>query len=164
MAAGVIDRDRGWKRIMRDMKKVATGPHSKVGILASKGAGEAHPDDSGGSISMVGLGAVHEFGTEDIPARSWLADTLIVKNREIEAFRTKVVGKVYDGKLDPLRALGLLGEKAVALMVLRIKAGIAPPLKPATIVKKTVAGKKGTTPLINEGHLWRAIAQEVKAR
>jgi hypothetical protein len=165
LMADVVDRDLGWRRLVRDMGTASKQPYTKVGILSEHGAGETHPDEDGKSkISMVGLAAVHEFGTRTVPARSFIGDTIDIKRREIDAFREKLVGKVYDGKLSPTRALGLLGEKAVLLMKRRIKEGIDPPLHPLTIVKKTIAGKRGTTPLIDTGRMWNAIAQEVVAR
>ena len=153
LMANIIDKDRGWKRLMKMLKKV---PYAKVGILASGEAGTDH-----GGMTNVAIGAIHEFGapSRGIPQRSWLVSTFKKKEKELEAFTKGLVKQIYDVKLTVNKATALLGEWGAAQVRANIATG--PHLKPK-LADATKAAKGSSRPLVHEGQLVGSITYEVK--
>jgi phage gpG-like protein len=120
----------------------------RVGVLSDKG------HDGEGSITLVELAAVHEFGTEDgaIPERSFLRSTFDQKREELVRTGEKLIGEVLDGKMEVDRALGLIGAQLASDVKTKITSSIPPPDKPAT-----VARKGSSTTLIDTGRLRNSI-------
>lgn len=147
----VIDRDLGMKRARRAIKAM-DGWRVTIGIHGEEGG----RDD--GEIDNVGLGVIHEFGAGDIPERSFLRSAWDQNvRRKYLPLLERESRKVVDGASTPKKALGLVGEVAVADVVNGINAGIPPPLKPAT-----VARKGSTKPLIVSGQLKGSIKYKVE--
>jgi hypothetical protein len=146
--------DARWKEILRTVMR-AERAHVRVGVLASKG-GEAEQD----GITMVEMAAIHEFGSPaaNIPARSFIRRTLVWNAGPwLPQFVANLAGRVVEGRLDEKKALGILGQKAVAMVKAAITgAHIPPPLRPATI-----AAKGSDRPLVDTGRLLGAISYEV---
>lgn len=134
-----------WKATLE--KYVADGtPMVKVGIQE-------------GNAETAGIAAIHEFGAPGagIPARSFMRSTLAEKQKawaKIAAVRLKA-------HLDDIReALEVVGAVAAQDIQDKIKAGIAPEVKPATIRGRSVS--KEPTPLIDTGNLLKSISYEVE--
>lgn len=158
----VEEVDRGWDKIKGQLKAAKRAePVVDIGILGAEAA-KAHPDDSG--LTNVQLGTIHEFGgsNDRPPERSFLRATLDAGRTKYERLVQRGVKLAYEGKMTFEEALGLAGAKAAADVDKRIRAGIAPPLADSTIIKKTVAGKRGTTPLIDTGQLAGSITWIVR--
>jgi len=148
--AAVIDRDKGWNRIKRDLKRLDKS-YSKVGLPK-----EAQPK-SGHLSSMSDLvivGAVHEFGAPrvGVPQRSWLrtgAD-------EAKPALNKLIQKQYDAVLRGQTSVHLALRTLGVFMTGRIKRKIRnlkfPPNAPSTIRKKGSAN-----PLIDTGQMVQSI-------
>lgn len=145
-------RGDGLKRLQASAKQLAGKPRVKVGVL---GGGDHGPD-----LTNAELATIHEFGAPraGVPERSFLRSTADLKRREWLALLVKVLQAAVDGKTTVQVALELVGQKAVADVVARIRngAGIPPPLKPATI-----AAKGSTRPLVDTGRLVQSIGYEV---
>ena len=154
---GVVDRDRGYKRIMQQ----ALGVEQLECTVGVQGADAL--EDHGG-ISNVVLAGVHEFGAEidtgngivSIPERSFIRSTVDENDGYRSMLRT-LGEKVLVGKLTVHKALGLLGEKVTSDIKSRIEAGIDPPLAASTIRRKG-----SSKPLIDSGQLKSAITSEVR--
>lgn len=150
--------DRGWKKLREQAKKLAGQPHVKVGVLASQGGDAPH---EGGEISMVGLAAVHEFGSPSrgIPERSFLRSAFAGDGKKSLAKTcARLYKQVLSGKMTTKQALEVLGQWAAARVKRGITAGegIPPPLKPETIKRK---GSSRT--LVDTGQLVNSITYEV---
>jgi hypothetical protein len=158
----VEEIDRGLKKLNAGLRKAAGEKHVvDIGILGSEAAA-AHPTGEG--LTNVEIGSIHEFGgaNDRPPERSFLRSTMDKGRKKYERLVQRGMKLVYEGKLDIETALGLAGAAAAGDIDKAIRAGIAPPLAESTIIKKTVAGKAGTTPLIDTGQLAGSITWAVR--
>jgi phage gpG-like protein len=96
----ISDRDNGFDAFFAGLNQLRRGPRAKVGIQGAE-ASSIHP----GGISMVRLGAVHEFGatipnafgkgfTVEIPQRSFLRSTADQNKRRYENQMAKSIKKL----------------------------------------------------------------------
>lgn len=152
----VKDKDLGYAALVRRVYSLDS-PKVSVGIHEEDGAKEH--EDAG--MTVVALGAIHEFGLGNVPERSfiraWFDEN---QDRAKEALRRLMVS-VVDGKRQPKQALDLFAQWALGEMQKRMAAGIPPALQPETVRKKTRAGKKGETPLIDTGQLRSSLSYEI---
>ena len=162
MAGKVIDRDRGMRELLRMAERIKREqPHVAVGITGKSGG---KPHEGGGSMTIVDIGAVHEFGAGGVPERSFLRATIDKHAQKYRAHMTNgmrrgVLGAVRgqggaDVESPVLKRTGLMAEGDIKR---RIAEGIAPALAPATI-----AAKGSSKPLIDTGQLRASIASEIR--
>jgi len=177
--AKVTDVDKGWEAIKKMIASLAQGKsYVKIGILGAKAA-TVDPAHSGAGakepLTNVALAVYHEFGTATIPERSFVRSTFDAKKEQYVALLRKLLPAVYEGKTTPKAVLEIAGYKAEWDMKNAIVKGpgIPPPLAPATIKAKMRQGAWNTKgraakaakgqaqdpprPLVDTGHLWRAI-------
>jgi len=108
---------------------------------------------------LAQIGSYHEFGTRNIPRRSFLRDFTITKQGQIIASLRKAMESVYNGK-PPFAALDQLGQMSVEGIRTRILKKIPPRLAASTIERKQGAYK--TVPLIDRGLLFRSITFRIE--
>ena len=162
--AVVRDVDRGWSRV-RDLGRALAERESfvKVGVLDDGGKGSARPD--GGALTQAEIALVLELGSGDgkIPARPFVRRTFDEKRAQTSALAQRLVGLIFDGKLDVTRALGIMGAWFAAEIKKTVTAGeeIPPPNAPRTLKRKlarTRPGSKGQPrTLIDTGRLISSI-------
>jgi len=148
----IIDTDKGFARIVGNIKNAAKQAYVSIGIHQEEG------NQQHGVFTVAQIAAVHEYGSEDgkIPQRSFIRDTHDL-NLQANLERLKRMEEhVLMGKLTQHQALTYLGEVASKQMVSRINQGIAPALKPATIKQKG-----SSTPLVDTGQLKGSIGFQV---
>jgi len=124
-----------------------------VGIFEAEG-GKPHGDDA---LTVLEVAAVHEFGSETVPERSFLRgwfDENIERARE--ALRVLMV-QVVEGRLRPETALNRFGLWLQAEIQKRIAEGIPPPLAEITIERKG-----SSVPLIDKGQLRSSVTFKVE--
>lgn len=163
MAAGVIDRDVGWSRLMEIVR--LPQPHVAVGIQGADATKTIK--DENGEILQVVLAGVHEFGREDgsIPERSYIRATVDAKREEYRTLQKRMIGLVVSGKLKPERALKLLGEKVVSDMRRTMDAGLKPDLAESTKRRRLQGDGSGVfKPLVDTGQLKNSITYAVRER
>jgi hypothetical protein len=128
----------------------------RVGVL--KGAGTQKTDD--GDVDLVDLAVIHEFGTEDIPARPFVRGTFEDSKvkEELRKVQEKIIKAFLAGKIDEQKANALLGTWAANAIKNYVKQGDSPlqALAPATI-----AAKKSSRPLVDTGQLINSVSYEV---
>lgn len=152
MPAGkVIDKDRGLKRITRELARM-DGWQVTVGIHGQDAGATGSFDER--SLDNVALGAIHEFGAPGagIPERSFLRAAFDANVKKYVRILLLGAKKIVAGTGTAKQAVGLAGEANVADTVNRINAGIPPPLKAATIARKG-----SSKPLIDTGQLKGSI-------
>jgi hypothetical protein len=157
MSGKVKIRDKAWRRLAKLM--ISDRSFAKVGILQAKGGNET--TDEG--ITMVALGTIHEYGAPaaNIPERSFIRKTF-ADTTELKRMQAKLAKAVITLKMSHHRALDLLGAWGAAEVKKFITSGqVKPDVKPATLQRKTVAGKRGTTTLVDTGRLLNSITWEV---
>lgn len=88
----VVDRDKGLKALTRKMKRAQKGATTvTVGLHGEKGPAE--------------YGAFHEFGTVDLPQRSFLRATFDAKQKEYQNRLDEGARRVIDGETNFARVL-----------------------------------------------------------
>jgi len=131
-----------------------------IGILGSDGS-----SDQGG-ITLAGIGAVHEFGTDKagrgnktvIPERSFIRMPLETGQREIEkALEPKIEKLLADGDIEGIfKLIGIAGEARIQEAFETGGFGEWPELAESTILQK---GSDAI--LIDEGDLRQSITSKV---
>lgn len=159
----ITDKDKGWKKIVSDYRKIANSPFVKVGVIGSA-AESVHKSESNESINVATIATIHEFGSESrgIPERSFIRGTIEAYRPTIVGFIEKLSRAIIFQRMDASRGLGLLGLEAIKLIKNRITVErIPPPLKPETIKQKTRDGKAGDTPLVDTAQMLNSVRHEV---
>lgn len=146
----VIDRDKGAKALKARIKgmkaqRLTVGIHSDVG-----GNGTETP-----GVSLLEVATANEFGTEEIPERSFIRGYVDEKERVIPKILKLEAEKVIKGD-PPAEALSRAGVFIRAGIQARIAQGIDPENSPATIARKG-----SSTPLIDTGQLRASIDLKV---
>ena len=155
--------DRGLNRIQRVLKSIKQDKsYVKAGLL-----GKANKQRKDG-ISNVQLGVIHEFGTSTIPARPFISTAFKQHRAEYRALLERLGKGVYSGKLEYVRALGIVGQKMAADMKNYVTqgAGVPPPNAPSTLARKAAKGNNGEPPrtLVDTGAMVGSITYEVVTR
>ena len=154
--AKITDKDNGYKALMVSL--VGPKPVVHVGILEAKGA-EQHENSE---HTVAEIASFHEFGLGNNPERSFIRGYCDEQQDTVLAFMKVAMQSVRDGKYKwdvLLERVGLFVQSGIQK---RISDGIPPPLKEATIKRKTRDGKRGETPLINTGQLRAAISFAIR--
>ncbi len=131
----------------------------KVGLPSDKVGGEVYGD----GVTIMQIGAQHEYGTEKMPSRSFLRMPFDLKRDEINSFIGLQFKAVLEGKRSSNDAMELVGVKAVNISRTAFRNngyGQWAPLAESTKFIKAEAGK--TTPLVWSGILRNAITWSIK--
>lgn len=146
--------DAVWRKLYKRAMDTRT-LKARVGVLAGKGGERTHADSD---LTLVEIAAIHEFGTENIPERSFIRRTFY--ERAASGLRAKVADitrAIILGAVEVRQGIGLLGAWGAAEVKNTItQTDIPPPLAPAT-----VAAKGSSKPLVDTGQLLNAITWEV---
>ncbi len=146
-----------WDKLRAKAKKLYR-MYVKVGILASKGGEQTHPDSE---MSLIEIMATHEFGSSDdrVPERRPLRKTFQDGEgpRRTADVIAKLARKIITEDMDPERALKVLGTWAVK----EVKNTITSEDLPPPLAESTVEAKGSTKPLVDTGLLLNSIAFEV---
>jgi hypothetical protein len=157
MAKVKISGGGNWKKAMKAY--IGDGEQSvSVGIL---GGATYSADSKSPGLPVAVVAAAHEFGTTNIPARSFIRSTLANKKEEWLRFFSVML---EINKRNVRAALAGLGEIAAKDMLLAIENGLKPALKPATVrAKLKRKGKEGSPelPLVDTGTLEKALGYQV---
>ena len=144
----VIVRDRGMIKRRLNLRALR-GWQTTIGIHGTE-------DERGeGVVDNVQLGVWHEFGTDDVPERSFLRSAWDKNVRTDDRLAQIQAGLVIDGVRTPKQAVTTVGERALADVVNGINRGIPPPNADSTI-----EAKGSSKPLINTGQLKGSITQD----
>lgn len=153
-------RIRQTDRGLRDLvKRAKIGDASiKVGILAKDGSeAKTEHDGSAGDVTLADVATWMEFGTDKIPARSFIRAWFDENEARAKEMLRVLLRSVLEGKRTRDQALEILGQKFAAEIQARIADGVPPPL-----ADRTVKAKGSSTPLIDTGQLRSGISYEVE--
>jgi hypothetical protein len=150
--------DHGWDKLKLTWEELSHA-YTKVGLPEEGEPAEVAEAHVGNMADLVQIAAIHEFGApkRNIPERSFIRSTYDEQKEKLREIITKEYNGVIFEKTSPRKALSRIGEWLTAKTKLKIKKRIPPALKPATIISKTVGGKKGDVPLIDTGQLIQSI-------
>ncbi len=156
----VTDKDKGWRRLQALAKSLAADDvHVRVGVLDDGRAGSEVRD----GITNVQLAVAMEFGTANIPARSWVGLTFDKARGEVQSDMQRLLGHIVDGKITVDKALNVLGAKYSAAVKNTVTQGeqIQPPNAPSTLARKLAKTREGAAngvrTLIDTGRMVGAV-------
>lgn len=152
------DIDMGEEEIKRQLKLldksfVTIGIHEEAGKYPS-GEGRNPP-----SIGQVGFW--NEFGTENIPERSFMRSTVDENKASLDRETLKMKNDILSGRRTVDNALSRVGFRIQELIRGKIEALRTPPNAPATIKGKP---ETGDNPLIDSRLMKRSVNYEVHIR
>lgn len=157
----IVDKDKGWKRLQELSKRLAAEDvHVRVGVLDD---GRAGSEVRGEGITTGQLAVAMEFGTDTIPARSWVGLTFDRARAEVQADMQRLLGHLVDGKITVDKALNVLGAKYSAEVKNTVTQGeqIPPPNAPSTLARKMAKTRAGAAnaarTLIDTGRMIGAV-------
>ena len=105
---------------------------------------------------MAELGAVHEFGSDNIPQRPFLRP-VVSEKKHARAIRKTYKGMRTLKKASIEQSLGAAGEKAVNIAQKRIADGIEP-----ANAQSTIDAKGSSKPLIDTGRMRQSITWKLE--
>lgn len=144
------DSDKGYDALRKRLaeiknRKVTIGLHGK-------------DDARAGEISNVALATAHEYGTEDLPERSFLRRAMDEHGADFAKYARQLAVMVVDGKLTTDRALGLLGAMVKAVVVSYFDRNLIRP----DISEATKERKGSSTVLLDTASMKQAIDYVVR--
>jgi hypothetical protein len=143
------DKDHGWFRIKREVMKMKHAS-ARIGVLQSA---PAYKDGT----SQAEVAFHNEFGTKDIPERSFIRATADEQRSRYTRVLKGEADKIMTGKSTvklSLEKVGLLAQGHVRKKIKNLK---TPPNAPATI-----KAKRSSNPLIDTSTMLKSIDYEVK--
>ena len=157
----VVDKDKGWRRLQELSKRLtADDVHVRVGVLDD---GRAGSEVRGEGITTGQLAVAMEFGTDTIPARSWVGLTFDRARAEVQSDMQRLLWSVVEGKITVDKALNVLGAKYSAEVKNTVTQGeqIPPPNAPSTLARKMAKTRAGAAnaarTLIDTGRMIGAV-------
>lgn len=134
------------------LKAALTGKRERV-VNVGFPASAKEPDGT----STAFIAAVHEFGSEHVPERSFMRTSLEANRNKRKTLNAQNLKKVLNGGMSVDTALGQLGLMASSDIKEQIKNGSFAPLKEATI-----KCKGSSKPLIDTGQMRQSVTYELE--
>lgn len=147
--AGVIDRDLGFNRIMRDLQKL-DGMEVVAGMLRDSGKAE-------NGASYVDIATWNEYGTRRIPSRPFIRISADTNRQTWTKMAQQCVNGVIDGD-SPRDAAQVIGHR----MVEDIRKVFGDKSKLAPNAPSTIKKKGHDKPLIDTGKLKATVNYRVE--
>ena len=164
--ASIRERDFGFKKIMREVRKLAAEkrPHVKIGVMGPKASEKKQVKTDGAKSSTlsgltnVEVATFHEFGGEGgrPPERSFLRSTMTENASSYVELANKIKDEIFSAKMTSEKGLAIIGMKIVSDVKKNIRAGIKPDL-----AQSTINAKGSSTPLIDTGQMLNSITYAV---
>lgn len=142
--AGVIDRDLGFNRIMRDLQKL-DGMEVVAGMLKDSGK-------ASNGASYVDVATWNEYGTRRIPSRPFIRISADTNKAAWSKMAQQAVNDVIDGD-NPREAAQVIGHK----MVEDIRKVFGDTSKLKANAPSTIAKKGRNEPLVDSGEMRRRV-------
>lgn len=138
-AVTFTSKDTGLAKLMQIVAAMKAGAGVKVGVLEESKAGSEVRE---GGLSNAQIAAIHEFGNNHVPERSFMRSTFNENRfKYVENLKTLII-RVLSGRLTIDQAFGIVGSKFAADVKKKITtgAGVPPPNAPSTIARKRAKG------------------------
>ena len=142
--AGVIDRDLGFNRIMRDLQKL-DGMEVVAGMLRDSGK-------ASNGASYVDIATWNEYGTRRIPSRPFIRISADTNKQAWAKMAQQCVNDVIDGD-SPIEAAKVVGHR----MVEDIRKVFGDTSKLKANAPSTIAKKGRNEPLVDSGEMRRRV-------
>lgn len=104
-------KDRGYSAIIQEMKKLENEPCVKVGLpKESEETLDEHENNGiASNTTVLDIGVFHEFGTEDLPERSWLRSSHDAMIPEMNKLIKRLYAAILEGRITVSSALSIMG-------------------------------------------------------
>jgi len=146
----VKDIDKGWKELKREVRAIKNA-RIEVGVIGSQA--QSRPYD--GPLTIADVATFNEFGTVNAPARSFIRSTFD-ENQNYVSYVERKASLLTKGV--PARTiLKIIGTKIKQDVVAKINNLRVPPNAASTIARK-----KSSNPLIENGRLKQSISYRIK--
>lgn len=166
--SGKVTSKTVWKKndlpaLIKRLNLEASGANVTIGIQGNESRDKKDSRDGKGittlmtAPSLVDVATFHEFGTKDIPQRSFIRSNDHNNAKTYKNMILELKDKIIFGGMKPSVALGLLGEKIRLDIQKGIRKGISPELR-----QSTIEAKGSSKPLVDTGQLINAITYVVK--
>ena len=149
----VVDKDLGFKKAIKDIVQ-ASKTSVEVGFqngdithLQVKGDRKQSP-----GVSIAQIASYQEFGTDNIPQRSFMRTSFDENEQRINRFAENQFGLVLDGKQNVLKAFSLIGQLVQGIIQVKIREIRYPPNAASTIKRKG-----SDKPLIDFGQMIQSV-------
>ena len=142
--AGVIDRDLGFNRIMRDLQKL-DGLEVVAGMLKDSGK-------ASNGASYVDIAIWNEYGTRRIPSRPFIRISADTNRQAWAKIAQQCVNDVIDGD-SPTEAAQVIGHR----MVEDIRKVFGDTSKLKANAPSTIKKKGRNEPLVDSGEMRRRV-------
>jgi hypothetical protein len=104
--------DHGFNAIVKELRKLEKKPYVKIGYpekKASTNAEKETSDDSESFVTVLDVALWHEFGTNNMPERSFVRASFDQNQKKYEKLNRELLVKIYSGKMTVEKALDILG-------------------------------------------------------
>ncbi len=151
MSVKVTSIDKGYNRLKKEFGELTKGQYIAVGVYGS-GAEQDH-----GGLTNVEVASFNEFGTERIPARPFISQTVDKNEAKYVKLARALTDDMMVGTITTDYMFARFGEQVVADIKNAILDREFLPNAPSTIFKKG-----SDTPLVDKGQLLGSISHEVR--
>lgn len=149
------EMDYGYEEFRQLFQEGGQDNTVKIGIVGATGQ---YPE---GDASIADVAAFNEFGTDTIPERPFMRQTMEANRRQIVSMMKKLLTKVTSLQMNRITALEVVGQFIQDRMVQTIDQANFAPNSPETVVRKTLGGTKNQ-PLVDTGQMRSSIRYEVE--
>jgi hypothetical protein len=156
----VVDIDLGYDAILAEIEELQRST-LLVGIQeqAKTQSQTKNGRTQKAGLSVAEYAAKNEFGTREIPQRSFMRTAFDENLALIEKAVAIQYGKVIDGDISLQAGLGIVGQVIVGLIQRKIRAITFPPNSPATIARKG-----SSKPLIDFGQMVKSVTYAIRTK
>lgn len=147
----VKDIDRGYKKLFEMAEKMSKKPFVKVGVVGNS-ATEKDPESG---TTVAEYASYNEFGTQNIPERSFIRATVDERRNRIFGKTFSLQSDILTGKISLERALDIIGLLVSGNIQNKIQK-----LKSPKNADSTIRQKGSSNPLIDTGRLRQSISYE----
>lgn len=144
MPVTVIDKDLGFKRIVREVN-ASKNSYTQVGFQGDE-------KEKNSKARVVDVAAFNEFGTDRIPQRSFVRTSFDRVLPKLNSLIDKLYRDFLLGHIGAKKSLSIVGEYMKGEMQKQIDMTLTPPN-----AQSTISSKGSSHPLINTGQMRQSV-------
>lgn len=111
-------KDTGAAKVFQNLRELEDYAID-LGYLGDKG-GKIH---SNSTVTIAGMAAIHEFGTEHVPATGFIRAAIVRNSNTIAATYAVELGLVFAGKKSIVEALSVVAKQAAGFILTQLRGG-----------------------------------------
>lgn len=157
--SAVVDIDLGFGKIKKDLSKLGKR-YVSIGFQEGTVTTNQTKGDRSqiAGVSVAQYAAYNEFGTDKIPARSFMRTAIDENLKQIDSFVSEQYRHISEGTMTIDQALGLIGQAVTGLIQRKIRQITQPPNAASTIKIKG-----SSKPLIDFGQMVQSVRYVIRS-